>query len=85
MRDLRTIVILLMGLFVALCGLGFSIRCIFAPQSAIRSQARWSNLVTEESASDKVLVRQYRLMGAILGIGCIFFVLVILGKFVGWI
>jgi hypothetical protein len=82
--DLRTIAILGGSSVVLLCGLAYSLLCVFAPRKAILMQAQFSTLVTEESASDRTVRLKYRITGVILTLFIAFFELILVGKVLGF-
>ena len=68
--NLRDIIILSGGIIVSACGLTMALFYVIAPQKAIRTHARFSSLVTEESASDPSTVLQHRIMGVVMMVAC---------------
>lgn len=81
--NLRTIAILGASSVILLCGLAYSLLCVFFPRKAILMQAQFSSLVTEESASDRIVRLKYRIIGVLLTLLIAYFVLILVGKVLG--
>jgi hypothetical protein len=81
--DTRNAVILAAFLVFSCFFTCYGFVCVFAARKAILLQARWSTLVTTESASDWRVILQYRIMGCVFVILGAFFVLVAVVKLAG--
>jgi len=75
-----TIAAIVASAVILLCGLAYTLLCVFAPRKAILIHAQFSTLITEESASDRRLLLQYRIVGAVLTLFIVFFGLIIVSS-----
>jgi hypothetical protein len=57
----------------------YGILCIVSPSKMIETRARTSTLLSTESANDRYMIWQYRIMGAVFVIGGLVFLLLICG------
>ena len=80
---IRGTIVLSASFLIVLIALGLALCCIAIPARVIRSQARHSWLVTEESALNRAKLWELRIFGAVGVFFAIFFLVAIVDKLWG--
>jgi len=71
--------IFVFGAGIILIVVVYGVLCLVSPAKMIKAQAKISTLVSERSATDRVMIWQYRIMGVIFVVCGLVFLLMIVG------